>query len=143
MPTGLGTVDDYLVKWDQFAQGANQLVPFLRENKPAFEKALTQMLLAGDRRAPARLVFYPVVRVGGSIPADSPLGAAALQVLGRDFPVTKTKEGTTVLFAAELYAWWQAHQTEYEHFATFDEWQQRDFAQQKVLPMYRGLAGRP
>src|SRR4051812_41256488 len=64
-------VDGYLAKWDSFAQGDNQLVPFLRDNKPTFEVALTQLLKSGDRGAPARVVFYSVVQVGGSIPVES------------------------------------------------------------------------
>src|SRR4249920_2459810 len=61
----LQVVDGYLEKWDRFAQGENQLVPELRDSKAGFEAALVRLLAAGDKRAPARMVFYPVVEVGG------------------------------------------------------------------------------
>jgi hypothetical protein len=143
MPNASSQVDQYLEKWDQFAQGSKELVPYLRDNKKQFEDALTQMLQSGNRQAPARMVFYPVVQVGGSIPAESPLGVAAIAVLGNDFNVTTTKEGTRVLFAADLFAWWEKHQGEYDHFSTFDDWQSRDFAKNTVLPMYRRLGRQP
>jgi hypothetical protein len=130
-------VDEYLEKWDQFAQGSNNLVPYLRDNKAQFEETLTQLLRSGDRQAPARMVFYAVVQVGGSIPADSPLGIAALTVLGGDFKVTATKDGKRILFAADLFVWWEKHQGEYDDFPIFDDWQDRDFAKKTVIPMYR------
>ena len=66
MTSDVQLVDGYLEKWDRFAQGENQLVPDLRENKVTFEAALAWLLRAGDKRAPARMVFYSVVQVGGS-----------------------------------------------------------------------------
>jgi hypothetical protein len=134
-------VDEYLVKWDQFAQGHKQLAPYLRDNKQKFELALAQLLRTGHRSAPARLVFYPVVQVGGAIPSDSELGVAARAVLGADFPITTTKEGQKVLFCADLYSWWQKQQSKFEHFQTFDDWIGRDFAKNTVLPMYQRLQG--
>jgi hypothetical protein len=136
-------VDDYLAKWDQFAQGDKQFVPYLRDNKQKFELALTKLLRSGDRGAPARLVFYPVVQVGGAIASDSELGVAARGVLGADFPITTTKEGQKVLFCADLYFWWQKHQLEFEHFQTFDQWLGRDFAKKTVLPVYQRLQQQP
>ena len=136
-------VDDYLVKWDQFARGDNQLVPYLRDNKQEFELALAQLLRTGDRGAPARLVFYPVVQVGGAIPVDSELGIAARGVLGADFPIMTTKKGQKLLFSADLYSWWEKHQSEVEHLQTFDEWLERDFAKNTVLPMYQRLQRQP
>src|SRR5262245_7614261 len=81
-------VDDFLSKWDRFAQGENELVPFLREHGRPFEAALARLLKAKDQRAPARMVFYPVVQIGGHISIDSELGKAAALVLGADFPIT-------------------------------------------------------
>ena len=132
-------VDEYLTTWDRFTQGDKDLVPYLRDNKAKFEISLAQLLRTQDRGAMARLVFYPVVQVGGAIPADSDLGTAARQILGQDFPVTTTKQGQRVLFCADLYAWWQKHQQEFQHFKTFDDWLARDFAQKTVLPMYKRL----
>jgi len=137
MTRDLQLVDGYLEKWDRFAQSENQLVPELRDNKTGFEAALARLLRAGDKRAPARMVFYPVVQVGGSIPADSELGKASAAVLGPDFPVTTTKEGERVYFGGDLYLWWEANRGKYEAFPLFDEWSKRDFAQSVVIPMYR------
>jgi hypothetical protein len=132
-------VDEYLTKWDQFAQGQNELVPYLRDQRPTFEAALTRLLRSGDRGAPARLVFYAVVQVGGFIPADSELGAAARTLLGADFPLTTTKTGQKVLFCSDLYFWWEKHQSRFERFPLFEEWLSRDFAKTTVLPAYRRL----
>src|SRR5262249_39487752 len=84
MPSDLELVDQYLATWDRFARGANELVPFLKKNKGAFEAALVRLLNGKDRGAAGRLVFYPVVQVGGSIPVDSDLGRAAAAMLGPD-----------------------------------------------------------
>ena len=140
MTRDLQLVDGYLEKWDRFAQSENQLVPELRDNKTGFEAALARLLRAGDKRAPARMVFYPVVQVGGSIPADSELGKASAAVLGPDFPVTTTKEGERVYFGGDLYLWWEANRGKYEAFPLFDEWSKRDFAQTVVIPMFRSAA---
>src|SRR5262249_58644649 len=86
MPSDLELVDQYLATWDRFARGANELVPFLKKNKQAFEAALARLLDAQDRRAAGRLVIYAVVQIGGSIPVDSELGRAAAAVLGPEFP---------------------------------------------------------
>ncbi len=135
-------VDDYLEKWDRFAQGDNQLVPELRDNKAAFEVALARLLRADDKRAPSRMVFYPVVQVGGSIAVDSELGKASAAVVGSDFPITTTKEGERVYFSGDLYLWWEANRSKYEPFPLFDEWSKRDFAQNVVIPMFRSAAKR-
>jgi hypothetical protein len=133
-------VDVYLEKWDRFAQGENQLVPEFRDTKLGFEAALVRLLAAGDKRAPARMVFYPVVQVGGAIPADSELGKASAALLGSDFPVTTTKDGKRVYFGGDLYLWWEANRAKYDAFALFDDWSKRDFAQTKVIPLYRRTA---
>jgi hypothetical protein len=86
-------------------------------------------------------VLYAVVQVGGAIPVNSDLGKVALETLGTDLPVMTTKKAQRVLFSADLYAWWQTHQGEYDHFQTFDDWLQTDFAKDSVLPMYERLKG--
>lgn len=135
----LALVDDYLAKWDRFAQGENALVPFLRDNGGTFEGALTRLLRAGDRRAQGRLVFYVVVQVGGGIPVESDLGKASGAVLGPDFPVNRTREGQRVYFAGDLYFWWQEHRHKYEPFPLFDAWASREFTRTSVVPLYQSL----
>jgi hypothetical protein len=140
MSRDLEFVDGYLEKWDRFVQGENQLVPELRKNEGAFEAMLTRLLLASDKRAPSRMVFYAVVQVGGSIPAGSELGKASAAILDPDFSVTTTKEGEGVYFGGDLYLWWEAHRGEYEAFPLFEEWSKRDFARTVVIPMFRRVA---
>jgi hypothetical protein len=139
MPDDLALVDDYLAKWDRFAQGENELVPFLKENKGQFETALARMLNAKDERAPARMVFYTVVQVGGSIPVDSELGKAAAITLGPDFPVTTAEDGKRLYFCGDLYFWWQDNQKKFKAYPLFDEWSKRDFAQTVAIPMYESV----
>jgi hypothetical protein len=136
MADDLTHVDDYLTKWDQFAQGQNSLMPGLKNREPEFKAALTRLLQGKDKRAPARMVFSAVVQVAGSIPVDSELGKAAAPFLGPDFPVT-TNKGERLYFASDLYFWWQQHSKEYEPFPVFDEWATREFAQTIAIPMYR------
>ena len=138
----LQKVDGYLAKWNSFANGKNDLVTFLRDNKKDFEAELTRLLIAKDKRAPARLVFYSVVQVGGSIPVDSELGKAALPILGTDFPVTTSKKGERTYFAGDLFFWWQENQKRYEAYPLFDEWSKRDFAQTVAIPMYKSASKR-
>jgi len=88
------------------------------------------------------LVFYTVVQVGGSIRIDTELGKAALAFVGENFPITRTKDDGDVLFAADLYFWWEENRAQYEPFPLFDEWRKRDFAQKIVLPMYRSTRKR-
>jgi len=136
----VATVDTYLERWDRFAQGANDLVPYLRDHKSSFEAALTRLFHTKDPRAPSRLVFYAVVQVGGGIATDSELGAASAATLGSGFPILTTKEGRQVFFAADLYRWWEANGNRYAPFPLFEAWRSRDFARNVVLPMYRSTA---
>jgi hypothetical protein len=138
----LQMVDDYLTKWDRFATGKSELAPFLRENQKGFEAALTRLLKMKDKRAPSRMVFYPVVKVGGSIAVNSDLGKASAAILGGDLPVTTTKEGERVYFAGDLFFWWQDNGKAYEAYPLFEEWSKRDFAQTVVIPMYKGACKR-
>jgi hypothetical protein len=131
-------VDDYLHKWDRFAQGENELIPHIRDNKDSFERALTRLLNAKDKRAPARLVFYAVVQVGGFVELESDLGKASSALLGSDFPIIKPREGIRAYFAGELYFWWQKNRDKYDSFPLFEEWIQREFTQTVVVPGYKG-----
>jgi hypothetical protein len=135
-------VDDYLEQWDRFAQGDNQLVPFLRDNKVGFEAASTRLLRSGDRGAAARMVFYAVVQVGGSIPVDSNLGKASASILGPDFTVTTMKNGDRVYFAGDLYFWWEANRGKFEAYPLFEEWRNREFAKSVAIPMYQSTSKR-
>jgi hypothetical protein len=137
MDQDLQVVDEYLSKWDRFGQGENELAPFLRENQAAFETALTRMLNAKDKRAPARMAFYPVVQVGGAIPVDSDLGKAAAAVLGPEFPITITKKQGRVYFCGDLFFWWQDNGQKFEAYPLFGEWSKREFAQTVVIQMYK------
>ena len=142
MGPDLQLVDDYLASWDRFARGENQLNPFLRDNQENFEEALARLLLAKDRRAPARLAFYAVVQVGGAVPVDSALGRGAAAILGPEFPVTARKEGQRVYFAGDLFFWWQENGRSYEAYGLFEEWANREFAQRVAIPMYRSVCKR-
>jgi hypothetical protein len=137
MARDLKLVDDYLDKWDRFAQGDNDLVPFIRDNKDTFENTLTRVLQTKDNRGPARMVFYALVQVGGFIPLDSELGKASATILGPDFPVFTSNDGTRAYFAGELYFWWLENRDKYAAFPLFEEWSQREFAQTVVIPMYK------
>ena len=106
MTSGLQLVDNYLSKWDRFAQGENELIPFLRDNKVLFEAALARLLNLKDKHAPSRMVFYAVVQVGGGIAADSELGKAAASILGEEFPVTTTDKRERLYFCGDLFFWW-------------------------------------
>ncbi len=137
--TDLREADDYLQKWDRFAQGENQLAPLLRAERDRFEAALTRLLRAGDRAAPARMVFYAAVQVGGFFHVDSELGAAAAAILGPGFPSTNRKDGQRAYFAGELYFWWEENQERFEAYPLFDEWKRRAFAETVVIPFYRKI----
>jgi hypothetical protein len=136
MARDLEEVDHYLEKWDRFARGQNQLGPDLKKGNGAFEAALIRLLKAEDKRAPARMVFYPVVQVGGFIPVDSDLGRACTALLGPDFPVTTSKDGERNYFSGDLYFWWKDNQKKFEPYGLLEEWSKRDFAKTVVVPMY-------
>ena len=129
-------IDEYLTMWDRFANGENDLVPYLKENNKKFEAQLAAAISANDNKAPARMVFYPVVQVGGFIPKDTHFGKAVSRVVGEDFPSNKNKEGLEVYFAGNLYFWWQENKSKYESYSLFDDWMNREFAKQTVIPMY-------
>jgi hypothetical protein len=105
MDNDLTLVDGFLSKWDRLAQGENDLAPQIKQLTPEFEQALSRLLESRDSRAPARLVFYAVVQVGGYIEADSELGRAAKPTLDGDFNIVTNKDGVDTIFAGDLYHW--------------------------------------
>jgi hypothetical protein len=135
-------IDEYLSRWDRFAQGDNSSVPFLRENTPKFEEALAAALSSGDKRAPSRVVFYAVVQVGGFIDIDSPLGLEVSKVFGQ-LPVTKGKKGEKLIFAGDLFFWWKAKKGDYPAFSQYDTWEKSDFAREVPIPMYEKIHAQP
>ena len=48
MARDVQVVENYLAKWDRFAQGESELVAYLREDRYPFEAALTRLLNAKD-----------------------------------------------------------------------------------------------
>ena len=134
-------IDGYLATWDRFAQGANELMPGLKKDKPEFQRHLADALRKRDSRAPSRVVFYAVVQVGGFIPADSPIGQAFHQCVGDAVPIFHSeKDGSTSYFAGDLYFWWEAHKSEYASFPLYEEWRHREFTQNVAIKMYEGAA---
>lgn len=133
----ISLIDEYLESWDRFANGESNLVPYLRENKRAFEENLEAALKAKDKRAPARLVFYPIVQVGGYIEVESELGRAAASYLGAQFPVSENKDQKKVYFAGDLYLWWENNKERFDPLPLFERWKQREFSQKTVIPMYK------
>jgi hypothetical protein len=134
-------IDRYLTTWDHFAQGDNSLVPRIKQDRAVFEQHLSDALTKCDNRAPSRCVFYAVVQVGGFIPLASPLGQAFQRRVGEGVPIfTNEKDGSQSYFAGDLYFWWEAHKSEYAPYPLYDEWRQRDFAQNVAIKMYEGAA---
>jgi len=134
-------IDRYLTTWDQFAQGNDALMPRIKQDRAAFEQHLTDALAKNDKRAPGRFVFYAVVQVGGFIPVSSPLGQAFQQRVGDSIPIfTNDKNGSRSFFAGDLYFWWEAHKSEYAVFPLYEDWRQRDFAQNVAIRMYESAA---
>jgi hypothetical protein len=131
-------IDRYLTTWDQFAQGDNSLVPLIKQDRAAFEQHLSDALTKNDNRAPSRFVFYAVVQVGGFIPLASPLGQAFQHRVGEAVPIfTNEKDSSQSYFAGDLYFWWEAHKSEYAPYPLYEEWRQRDFAQNVAIRMYQ------
>jgi hypothetical protein len=131
-------IDRYLTIWDQFAQGDNPLGPRIKQDRAAFEQNLADTLAKNDSHAPSRFVFYAVVQVGGFIPLAWPLGQAFQQRVRDAVPIfTNEKDRSRSFFAEDLYFWWEAHKSEYVPFPLYEEWRQRDFAQNVVIKMYQ------
>ena len=135
-PIDFKFIDDYLVAWDQFAKGQNDLMPQLKTNKHEFSHQLATALNQGDKRAPSRLVFYAVVQVGGFIPYESELGKACEKVVGKEVTVFESKKGERSYFAGDLFFWWEKKQGDFERFPLYDEWRQRDFVKKSVIRLY-------
>jgi hypothetical protein len=131
-------VDDYLGRWDRFAQGENSLVPYLRDNKKKFEGELASLLRAGDKNATGRVVFYAVVQVGGFIDVDSDLGREVAKAFG-SLPLTEVKDGEKKVFAGDLYFWWQERKKDFLVYPLYEEWLKRDFTRNSVIQLYRNV----
>jgi hypothetical protein len=134
-------IDEYLANWDRFANGEKKLEQYLNDKKPSFEKELAIALRAKDKKAPARLVFYTVVQVGGFIAVDSDLGKAIAPYLGKRFPTTEDADKKRLYFAGELYFWWEKNKQTYEPMPLFEEWKTHDFAKNTIIPMYKAATG--
>ena len=131
-------VDDYLGRWDRFAQGDSSLVPYLRDNKKRFEGELVSLLRAGDKNATGRVVFYAVVQVGGFIDADSELGREVTKAFV-SLPLTEVKDGEKKIFAGDLYFWFEDRKKDCPTFPLYEEWLKRDFVQNTVLQLYKNV----
>ena len=134
--TGLKFIDNYLVTWDRFAQGANGLAPQIKADRLRFETELATALKNNDKRAPSRLVFYTVVQVGGFIRYESALGSACEHVVGAEVPIFTSQKKERMYFAGDLFFWWETNKSKFEAYALLDEWRERDFAKSTVIPMY-------
>ena len=132
----MDSIDAYLNAWDEFAQGKQDNVRLIREEKYDFERQLCNALEKKDKRAPSRFVFYGVVTVGMPIACNGPLGAAFRNMAGDALPKTKEKDKDEY-FPGDLYFWWLDNKNSYEAFPLFDQWSQREFAQKTVIPMYQ------
>ncbi len=137
--TDFVSIDRYLATWDRFAQGANDLLPQVKTETPAFQRQLAAALRKKDPRGPSRFVFYAVVQVGGFIPAESELGQAFRQAVGDAVPLfVSDKDGSRGYFAGDLYFWWEAQKSNYPAFPLYEDWRQRDFARNVAIRMYEG-----
>jgi hypothetical protein len=132
-------LDEYLRNWDLFAQGRNDLTPYLNANRGLFEKALAAQLLAANPEAPARLVFYAVVQVGGFVPYNSVLGEACASFFGSALHPKETG-GQLSYFAGDLYTWWLGAEARCSGYPLLTEWLGRPFVRTVVLPLYARLA---
>jgi hypothetical protein len=131
-------VDDYLARWDKFAQGENEQVPYLRDHKKKFEAELSRLLHSGAKKAIGRVVFYAVVQVGGFIDIDSELGREASKVFG-PLPLTDGQNGEKLIFAGDIYFWWESRKRDLPEFSLYTEWEKRDFAQNVAIQMYKSV----
>lgn len=132
-------IDRYLATWDKFAQGANNLLPQVKTDAPAFQRQLAAALRKKDPRGPSRFVFYAIVQVGGFVPAESELGQAFRHAVDDAVPVfVSEKDGSRSYFAGDLYFWWEAQKSNYPAFPLYEDWRQRDFARNVVIKMYEG-----
>jgi hypothetical protein len=132
----LAFVDKYLARWDEFAQGNNELAPYLRDNKAKFEEELSALLRSDRKNAVSRLVFYAVVQVGGFIDVDSELGREATKVFGK-LPLTEGTKGEKLVFAGDIYYWWEERKKEFPELPLYSEWAKRDFTQNVTVRLFR------
>ncbi len=136
-------IDSFLHDWFRFADGANELVPKIKAATPRVEQELAQALVAGDKRAPGRLVYFMVVQVGGSVDVRSELGQACKILFGPDVAPVVSKQGRQVYFAGDIFFWWQRHAAGFSAYPALESWMVSEFAQSTVIPMYRSACAQP
>jgi len=136
-PADPSFIDSYLIRWDRFAQGDTRLVPYIRNNKSAFEHALSSLLREKPSEGAVRAAFYAMVQVGGFIDVTSELGVALTQTLGARVRTCNPKDGVEAIFAGDLYEWFNAERGSLPSFPPLEDWLSRDFAQTVAIPMYK------
>jgi len=129
-------IDDYLSRWDSFAQGDNSLVPSLKRDKPRFETELSDALVSGDKRAMSRAIFSAVVQVDGFIPLDSPIGQGIQKESAGGIAIFTSDKGEKMYFAGDLYDWWLTNRNRFSDYPLFNDYMKRDFAKDVVLKLY-------
>ena len=60
-----------------------------------------------------------------------------------DKETVKSQGKSPVFFSADLYFWWLENSSRYKAFPLLDDWLQREFARDTVIPMYRTVRSKP
>src|SRR5689334_23006114 len=55
-------IDEHLHRWDQFAQGANELLPAVQQHTPRFNAELAHAMRVEPGRALGRAILYPILQ---------------------------------------------------------------------------------
>jgi hypothetical protein len=138
------TVDEYLDAMSLLVdvpsvEDVKKMSANLERRRPEFEASLARLLKAGDPRAPGRLVYSQVILVGDFLNVESPVGKAAMPLLGKDVRVQKM-DGDQLIFAGDLYLWWRSKAKQYEPYPALTRWENSDLAKKSVIPMYEKQA---
>jgi len=128
-------IDGYLANMDRFVQGGGSMSR-LNDDAEKFHAQLALALTQKDKRAPGRMVFYVVIHGQGFIPYETDLGRACEGLFAGEVPLTPAQQGMHIYSAPDVYRWWERHKTQYEGFAPYDAWRQRDHVKKMVIPMY-------
>jgi hypothetical protein len=129
-------IDDFLARFDRFTQGANELLPDLRAQIPSFNAHMVGAIEADPLWAAGRAIMYPILQVGGFVPVTSAYGRSLASLLGGAGPKPVEVKGQSFYFSADLYSWWEKERERYSAYPLYDEWRERDFAQQVAIPMF-------
>jgi hypothetical protein len=132
-------IDDFLARFDRFAQGENELLPALRYDIPRFNAEIVLAVHTDPHWATSRAIMYPILQVGGFVPVVSPYGVALASIFRDSGPQPTQLRGEQFYFAGDLYLWWEQERTRYAPFQLYDEWRNRDFARNVVIPRYTRL----